>query len=440
MNNSRWKHIVGITGAICLLLALIASCSINQNDGERSNEKDPIVLRVLLEASARSEAIVENVESFEKQHNVDVEISMLGRENLDEKTLIDLSTESGESDVIYIFRETFAQYAKNGWLMPLDSYMEKSKKELMKEDFLEGSLDMCEYEEKTYGLPIYLTTCMMYYRTDLFEKAGIEAVPQTWEELKEACQKLKDIGVYPLAMRGNNYSYGGGADWHLGMLVYSFGAQYYLNYPEDLTPVLDSKEFVEAVSFYADLLNEYGVPGTQTNNYTDNILAVKNGNVGIWIDGAGLVTDYLTSDSAVTEENIGFASIPAGKAGKVAPKNVHMLSINAKSEHPKMAYKFIEWVTSIEHQTESTFIGTTRRSVFESTAYKEKHNYGSGAWLEVYKDSLKYAQNDYFPVTPEWPQVSKEISEAFADILMGENAGSRMHQANEKVKRIFISR
>ena len=129
MNNSRWKHIVGITGAICLLLALIASCSINQNDGERSNEKDPIVLRVLLEASARSEAIVENVESFEKQHNVDVEISMLGRENLDEKTLIDLSTESGESDVIYIFRETFAQYAKNGWLMPLDSYMEKSKKD-----------------------------------------------------------------------------------------------------------------------------------------------------------------------------------------------------------------------------------------------------------------------------------------------------------------------
>lgn len=123
------------------------------------------------------------------------------------------------------------------------------KKELMKEDFLEGSLDMCEYEENTYGLPIYLTTCMMYYRTDLFEKAGIEAVPQTWEELKEACQKLKDIGVYPLAMRGNNYSYGGGADWHLGMLVYSFGAQYYLNYPEDLTPVLDSKEFVEAVSF-----------------------------------------------------------------------------------------------------------------------------------------------------------------------------------------------
>src|SRR5215212_5630995 len=40
----------------------------------------------------------------------------------------------------------------------------------------------------------------MYYRRDLFEKAGVAQAPATWEELLGACDKLKAAGLEPIAI------------------------------------------------------------------------------------------------------------------------------------------------------------------------------------------------------------------------------------------------
>jgi multiple sugar transport system substrate-binding protein len=44
----------------------------------------------------------------------------------------------------------------------------------------------------------------MYYNKDLFEKAGITAPPETWEELKAAAAKIKALGgeVYGFGLQG----------------------------------------------------------------------------------------------------------------------------------------------------------------------------------------------------------------------------------------------
>lgn len=41
-----------------------------------------------------------------------------------------------------------------------------------------------------YALPIYSDSLALYYNKDLFQKAGIEKAPTTWEELKAAVKKL----------------------------------------------------------------------------------------------------------------------------------------------------------------------------------------------------------------------------------------------------------
>ena len=47
-----------------------------------------------------------------------------------------------------------------------------------------------EYQGHPYNVPYGLDSYVMYYRTDLFEQAGIEKVPETWDELIEVAQKL----------------------------------------------------------------------------------------------------------------------------------------------------------------------------------------------------------------------------------------------------------
>lgn len=54
---------------------------------------------------------------------------------------------------------------------------------------------------KIWGVPWYLSGNPMVFNPDLFTQAGLDPQnpPQTWDELKEACTKLNDIGVIPIA-------------------------------------------------------------------------------------------------------------------------------------------------------------------------------------------------------------------------------------------------
>ena len=53
---------------------------------------------------------------------------------------------------------------------------------------------------KQYAAPLGYDAYGFFYRKDLFEKAGIKSEPKTWNELIDACKKLKASGVQPIAV------------------------------------------------------------------------------------------------------------------------------------------------------------------------------------------------------------------------------------------------
>lgn len=67
--------------------------------------------------------------------------------------------------------------------------------------------------QKQYAsVPTYVDVVRVLYNKDLFAKAGIEKVPQTWNEFMDAQAKLKDSGVTPFAFPNSkpgdfNYSW-----------------------------------------------------------------------------------------------------------------------------------------------------------------------------------------------------------------------------------------
>ena len=79
---------------------------------------------------------------------------------------------------------------------------------------------------------------MLYYRKDLFQKAGLK-VPTNFAELEAAAKKLNADGVAGIASRGK----GAAAVTQLSSYVYNYGGLYL----DKGVAVFDSKPAVDAI-------------------------------------------------------------------------------------------------------------------------------------------------------------------------------------------------
>ena len=67
-------------------------------------------------------------------------------------------------------------------------------------DLSEGATSLYQVDGKQYGIPFNAGMVGFWYNKDLFEQAGIDAPPETWDELLEDVQTLKDAGITPIAV------------------------------------------------------------------------------------------------------------------------------------------------------------------------------------------------------------------------------------------------
>ncbi|GGP25316.1 ABC transporter substrate-binding protein [Silvimonas amylolytica] len=86
-----------------------------------------------------------------------------------------------------LLEDISAEWPKNGWDKQFASLKQASS-----------------YKGKQYAVPTDYFAWGMYYRKDLFQKAGITSEPKTWEEFLAACKKLKAAGIAPIAVGGRD--------------------------------------------------------------------------------------------------------------------------------------------------------------------------------------------------------------------------------------------
>lgn len=85
------------------------------------------------------------------------------------------------------------RFTEKGALRTIDDLIEK-KRDFNKEDFIPKFFKQVVSDNKTYGIPIYGTTQVLYYRKDLFELASVSPDElNTWEGLALAAKKLRKI-------------------------------------------------------------------------------------------------------------------------------------------------------------------------------------------------------------------------------------------------------
>lgn len=408
-------------------------------------------LNIMFVAGNFGESMQKIYSDYEEEYGVKINYTVLGVDTYYQKMLVELSSGSDAYDLIYLMSPQFLQYASNDWLYPLDDFIaDKSITDdalLDLDGLMQSSVDAQRYNGNLYGLPVCSLTCLLYWRKDLFEAAELdpEQPPETWEQLREYAQLLHKDGIAGVGMRGARSAGGSeGLIWHWPMVMYSMGGDFVADFPNDMTPTLNTPEVVESIEYYADLLQNYSIPGATTCNYEDITVAVQQGDLAMWIDGAAMVRNYIDPDKSNTrEEVVGFAPVPAGPDGRCAPLNVHSVNIPKNAKNKERAWHFMQWALSEETLvrlgTEGNLVTVSRGSVYEDPDFIARNDICDGAWLNAMRDCLSnYAMPNYRPLNPEWPEVadivSGYISDVFAKQLSAEEA---MELANEEVAEVY---
>ena len=156
------------------------------------------------------------------------------------------------------------------------------------------------------------------YRKDIFEKAGITKEPKTWEEFKDICKKIADIGEIPLIV-------GGSDAWQL-MRYLSFspwrvtGPEFITNYQAGKDKFSSNDSAKYAVNLLYDLGTKgYFEPGFSSVDYTSACNLFYGGTGAIFYSGSGQIG---LADEMYKEGKLGFFPVPDTEGLKNMPTNV----------------------------------------------------------------------------------------------------------------------
>ena len=91
-------------------------------------------------------------------------------------------------DVSLIGTTWMGEFATLGGLDPTPDSIDPAQ-------FFEGAWDTTVVDGVSYGVPWYVETRLVYYRTDLAEEGGFNQAPANWDELKQLAQAQEDAGA-----------------------------------------------------------------------------------------------------------------------------------------------------------------------------------------------------------------------------------------------------
>ena len=285
--------------------------------------------------------------AWEKDTGNTINWVVLEENVLRQRTTTDIATNGGSFDIMFIGAYEAPIWGAIGWLTSLNDFADDAAYDL--EDIFGLVRDGLSADGNLYAVPLYSETSFTFYRTDVFEAAGIAAPTEqiTYTEFADIAAKVHDPdnGIFGTCQRGK-------AGWgenmaFVGPMANAFGARWF---DEEWVPQLDSPEWNAAITYYVDLMTNSGPPGATANGHNENRALFKDGKCATWVDATSAandvrnpatsnvadVTDFFQAPKQATEKGTGWFWSWA-------------LAIPASSQKTDVAKDFLKWGTSKEY-------------------------------------------------------------------------------------------
>ncbi len=139
------------------------------------------------------DTIQDNIKQFQQKYpNIQVTLSDIPWNNYRE-TMINRLGSNTATDVMYTGGDWLPEWAKAGWLVPLEDYFPKVKEYLPK--IAPYAVKDMTYNGKVYGMPYYADTTSFLYNAKILKDNGIDKPPTTWEEVADQAKALQKKGM-----------------------------------------------------------------------------------------------------------------------------------------------------------------------------------------------------------------------------------------------------
>ncbi|MGH2427595.1 MAG: sugar ABC transporter substrate-binding protein [Candidatus Limnocylindria bacterium] len=301
-------------------------------------------------------------------------------------------------DVSMIGTTWMGEFAGLGGLEPTPANIDAGQ-------FFEGAWDTTVVDGTSYGVPWYVETRLLYYRTDLAEEGGVTEPPASWDELKALAEAMQGAG----AQYGTNLQPGGTGSWQTFMpFFWQAGGEIMDEGGTAFT--LDSEACVEALTFYDSFFEEGLTAPAAADVPVEGQFA--NGDVGSFISGPWMIG--IVTDAGADPETWTVAHQPTEEAGTsfVGGSNLAVLS---DSDNKEAAWAFVEYLMQPEVQV--TWYETVSALPSVQSAWDDEALAGD-ALLPAFGEQLEDAKAP--PAIATWEQVAAEIDLVIEQVTVGD--------------------
>ncbi|MEO8545285.1 MAG: extracellular solute-binding protein [Burkholderiaceae bacterium] len=414
------------------LVALAGVATVTGMSGVAAQERSIVVTAV------SSFKLIETlVPDFVKETGIKVDLQVLPYPQVRQRSIADFVSGTSNSDIYAQDIIWLGEWAKNGYVRPLDDLIARDIKPADAADILPGAFNaLSKWEGKTWSMPFGAYYFLNFYRKDLFDQAGLKA-PVTLDDVDAAAKKLTDKAKnqYGIAMP---YQRGGPiTSWFLATYT-GAGGRLLKNPPTDFTPTLDSPEALTVLKHYLEWL-KYAPNGAIGYHWNDQTVSMQSGRLAMAPTFSINGSEFAKPDVSVIAGKVGYTTMPRLTAATppVIPFGGWALGINAKTKKIEDSWTFIKWLTSAKVQTRLAMLNGTpvRYSALQDPAVQKLY-----PWVTEVVAAERAGQvfPDYRPRYPFYPQIEEALGLELNNAALGKNSPEEaLKLANDKVRKII---
>ena len=385
----------------------------------KARAQAPVTLKIAYPAwdsTEQQKAVTGIFADYERLNpNVKIELISLPFPVLRQRLVV--SARAGDPpDVAYMDGRWVPEMARPGLLADITD----SVKKLDRADWYEEPWKGATVDGKIFAVPDRIDPWLVYYNTELFEKAGITTFPKTQDELAEAAKKLTSGNVYGWGLIGAKDA----------SLISRFVTFLYAHHGDLLTPDGKKSAFgqpnaVAALKFYTDLLvrHKAAQPSAMANGINDVNQLFLTGRCAMIVDGP-----WRQGSLREQAPNLKWAVAPmppaAGKAQRLLTSSWYYAQFKGGKNQAE-TFRFVEFLLKPENMARSVVTLPGRKSAAKDARFSAP---AFAPWVAAIPSCVP------FTVTDKFTEIADVVGDAVQQVLGGK--ASAEQAAADASKRI----
>jgi multiple sugar transport system substrate-binding protein len=394
-------------------------------------------IEVALQRTAFADYLKQHEKDFTALTGITVGSEQMPEQQFRQKLVIELSSGNPSMDVCYIAYTSQKRLIGNGhWLLDLRAFLADPALTSPDFDFADFTPAAVAYatqqDSRLDTIPITFHYNLLMWNRELFAAKGLTP-PDSFPALLDAARRLHDpkAGVSGFVARGLKNA--NTPVWTSFLLGYGLDA-----IDPDGQFHTDGAEAIESAKLYQALDRECGPIGVVGFNWYECQADFMAGRSAIFLDTesvGGTASDPRKSRVAA---KVGYAMMPAGPKGRVAPMFGDGIGIAAASKKQGAAWLYCQWATSKESQAQQMAGGSgapTRTSAYEMVKTMPGRTIPDD-WIAAVTTSSRIAH----PCIPEIVTANEfrdVFGVALSNMLTGADPAEQLHHATESFRAVF---